>query len=190
MKKLVEVAVVCRSLWFWPLLLLLLPGCKDGQHDQGVPGMELTSTAFQEGVTIPKLNTGDGKDISPLLRWSGAPGNTQSFALICDDPDAPRKEPWVHWVLFNLPANSHELLEGLPASETLASGGTQGTNDFGKIGYGGPAPPPGKPHRYYFKLYALDTMLNLKEGATKQQLEQEMKGHILASAQLMGKYGR
>jgi Raf kinase inhibitor-like YbhB/YbcL family protein len=152
--------------------------------------MELTSTGFPESATIPKQNTGDGKDISPLIRWSGAPANTQSFALICDDPDAPRKEPWVHWVLFNLPADTHELPEGVPASETLPSGAKQGKNDFGKIGYGGPAPPPGKPHRYYFKLYALDSMLNLKEGATKQQLEQAMKGHVLASGQLMGKYGR
>jgi Raf kinase inhibitor-like YbhB/YbcL family protein len=152
--------------------------------------MELTSTAFQEGATIPKQYTGDGKNISPPLRWSGAPGNTQSFALICDDPDAPRKEPWVHWVLFHLPADAQELPEGVPADESLPNRAKQGTNDFGKIGYGGPAPPPGKPHRYYFKLYALDTILNLKEGATKQQLEQAMKEHILASGQLMGKYGR
>jgi Raf kinase inhibitor-like YbhB/YbcL family protein len=152
--------------------------------------MELTSTAFQEGAAIPKVNTGDGKDSSPPLRWSGAPGTTQSSALICEDPDAPRKEPWVHWVLFNLPAATQELPEGTPASATLANGAKQGKNDFGKIGYGGPAPPPGKPHRYYFKLYALDTMLDLKEGATKQELERAMKGHILASGQLMGKYGR
>ncbi len=152
--------------------------------------MELTSTAFLEGTIIPKVNTGDGKDISPPLRWSGAPANTQSFALICDDPDAPRKEPWVHWVLFHLPADARELPEAVPASDTLTGAGKQGKNDFGKIGYGGPAPPPGKPHRYYFKLYALDTILDLEEGATKQELEQAMKGHILASGQLMGKYGR
>jgi Raf kinase inhibitor-like YbhB/YbcL family protein len=152
--------------------------------------MDVTSTAFLEGTTIPKVNTGDGKDISPPLRWSGAPANTQSIALLCDDPDAPRKEPWVHWVLFNMPADTRELPEAVPASDTLPGGGKQGKNDFGNIGYGGPAPPPGKPHRYYFKLYALDTMLNLKEGATKQELEQAMKGHILASGQLMGKYGR
>lgn len=152
--------------------------------------MELTSTAFPEGGPIPKANTGDGKDISPPLRWSGAPANTQSFALICDDPDAPRKEPWVHWVVFNLSADTQELPEGAPASEGLSKEAKQGKNDFNKIGYGGPAPPPGKPHRYYFKLYALDTMLDLKEGVTKQQLEQAMKGHILASGQLMGKYVR
>jgi Raf kinase inhibitor-like YbhB/YbcL family protein len=152
--------------------------------------MEIASTAFQENGNIPKPYTGDGQDVSPPLRWSGAPGNTQSFALICDDPDAPRKDPWVHWVLFNLPADTHELTEGVAASETLSNGAKQGRNDFGKIGYGGPAPPPGKPHRYYFKLYALDTVLNLNEWASKQQLEQAMKGHILASGQLTGKYGR
>jgi Raf kinase inhibitor-like YbhB/YbcL family protein len=152
--------------------------------------MEVTSTAFQEGATIPKQYTGDGRDISPPLRWSGAPDDRQSFALICDDPDAPRKEPWVHWVLFNLPADTHELPEAVPADETLTHGAKQGMNDFGKVGYGGPAPPRGKPHRYHFKLYALDSMLNLKEGATKQQLEQAMKGHILASGQLIGDYGR
>ena len=152
--------------------------------------MELTSTAFGEGITIPKQNTGDGKDVSPALRWSGAPANAQSYALICDDPDAPRQEPWVHWVLFNLPANTHELSEGVPAQETLANGAKQGKNDFGKIGYGGPAPPPGKPHRYYFRIYALDTVLNLKEGATKQQVDAAMKGHVLGKGELMGKYSR
>jgi Raf kinase inhibitor-like YbhB/YbcL family protein len=152
--------------------------------------MEITSSAFEEGATIPKQYTGDDRDISPPLHWSGAPGNTQSFALVCDDPDAPRKEPWVHWVLFNLPADTHELPEAVPASATLSDGAKQGKNDFGKIGYGGPAPPRGKPHRYYFKLYALDSMLNLKESATKQELEHAMKEHIVASGQLMGTYGR
>jgi Raf kinase inhibitor-like YbhB/YbcL family protein len=152
--------------------------------------MELSSTAFPEGATIPKPYTGDGTDVSPPLRWNGAPGKTQSFALICDDPDAPRKEPWVHWVLFNLPADTHELAEGASTAATLPGGAKQGKNDFGNIGYGGPAPPRGKPHRYYFKLYALDSLLDLKEGATKPQLEQAMKGHILASGQLMGQYGR
>src|SRR5438105_3385727 len=103
---LVEGVVVCRNITSWPLLLLLLSGCRGEQQtgpqaDRRVPAMDLTSTVFQEGATIPKAYTGDGQDVSPPLRWSGAPENTQSFALICDDPDAPRKEPWVHWVLFN-----------------------------------------------------------------------------------------
>ncbi len=152
--------------------------------------MQITSTAFEEGATIPKQYTGDGKDVSPPLRWSDAPAGTKSFALICDDPDAPRKEPWVHWVLFNLPADTKELPEGVPTKETLTSAAKQGKNDFGNIGYGGPAPPKGKPHRYYFKIYALDAMLDLKEGATKQQLEAAMKGHILAQGQVIGTYSR
>jgi len=152
--------------------------------------MELTSTAFQEGTFIPKQCTGDGKDLSPGLQWSGVPASTKSFALIVDDPDAPRKEPWVHWVVYDLPGNIHELGEGTLASEDLPGGGKQGKNDFGNIGYGGPAPPPGKPHRYYFKVYALDTQLNLPAGASKQDVEHAMKGHVVAQGQLMGKYSR
>jgi hypothetical protein len=151
--------------------------------------MELTSSAFHEGATIPRRHTADGPDVSPPLRWSDAPDGTQSYALICDDPDAPRGT-WVHWVLYNLSADQLELAEGVPASETLPGGAKQGKNDFGRIGYGGPAPPRGKPHRYFFKLYALDTALDLPARATKPQLEQAMKGHILALAKLMGTYGR
>jgi Raf kinase inhibitor-like YbhB/YbcL family protein len=151
--------------------------------------MQLTSPAFQEGQPIPKQYTGDGKDVSPPLRWDGVPGGTQSLALICDDPDAPRGT-WVHWVLFNLPADARELPEAVPAKGVGPQGSRQGTNDFRKLGYGGPAPPPGKPHRYFFKLYALDTVLDLKEGATKQDLVKAMEGHVLAEGQLMGKFGR
>jgi Raf kinase inhibitor-like YbhB/YbcL family protein len=150
--------------------------------------MQLTSTAFQEGATIPKPYTGDGKDVSPPLQWSGAPTGTKSFALIGDDPDAPRGT-WVHWVLFNVPADVQGLSEGA-SKEGLPTGTRQGKNDFGNLGYGGPAPPRGKPHRYFFKLYALDTLLDLQEGATKQQVEQAMKNHILAQGQLMGQYAR
>jgi Raf kinase inhibitor-like YbhB/YbcL family protein len=151
--------------------------------------MELSSTAFGEGANIPKQYTGDGKDVSPPLRWPEPPQGTKSFALICDDPDAPRKT-WVHWVLYNLPAGQRELKEAVPAQEEIAGGAKQGKNDFGKIGYAGPAPPPGKPHRYFFKLYALDTQLDLAPGATKDQLIAAMKGHVLAEGQLMGQYGR
>ena len=152
--------------------------------------MRVTSTAFSQDGTIPKQYTGEGKDLSPPLAWSGAPANVQSFALICDDPDAPRKDPWVHWVLFNVPGDVKELAEGASRSAKLPAGASEGKNDFGKIGYGGPMPPPGKPHRYYFKLYALDTMLDMKEGATKQQVESAIDGHIVAEGQLMGKYAR
>jgi Raf kinase inhibitor-like YbhB/YbcL family protein len=151
--------------------------------------IELTSTALQSGEFIPKQHTGDGADQSPFLRWSEPPQGTQTFALICDDPDAPRGI-WVHWVLFNLPAQTRELEDGVPTTPTLASGAHQGKNDFGNTGYGGPAPPKGKAHRYFFKLFALDVALDLPPGATKAQLEEAMNGHILAEGQLMGKYQR
>jgi Raf kinase inhibitor-like YbhB/YbcL family protein len=151
--------------------------------------IELTSTAFQPGATIPKPYTGDGADRSPPLRWSEPPSGTKSLALICDDPDAPRGT-WVHWVLFNLPGHTRELEEGVPATETLGNGAKQGKNDFGSIGYGGPAPPKGKPHRYVFTLYALDVAVDLLPGATKAQLMDAMKGHILAEGKLVGHYGR
>jgi Raf kinase inhibitor-like YbhB/YbcL family protein len=149
----------------------------------------LTSTAFQPGATIPKQYTGDGPDRSPPLAWSEPPAGTTSLAVICDDPDAPRGT-WVHWVLFNLPGQTRDLAEGVPTAETLGSGAKQGKNDFGNIGYGGPAPPRGKPHRYFFKLYALDGAVDLPAGTTKAQLVEAMKGHILAEGQLMGTYGR
>jgi len=146
--------------------------------------MKLTSTAFSEGGMIPKQYAYKDKNLSPPLAWSDVPPGTKSFALICDDPDAPRKDPWVHWVIFNIPADRRELPEGVKAEKI---GAKQGTNDYKEIGYGGPAPPSGT-HRYYFKLYALDTMLDLKEGATKQELEAAMNGHVLAKAELMGKF--
>ena len=149
----------------------------------------LTSTAFTEGQAIPQEHSGDGANPSPPLAWSGQPQETASFALICEDPDAPRGI-FVHWVLFNLPPATAELSDGLPHQPTLANAAVQGKNDFAKIGYGGPAPPPGKPHRYYFRLYALDSLLKLQAGATKQQLVTAMKGHILAETHLMGTYQR
>jgi Raf kinase inhibitor-like YbhB/YbcL family protein len=151
--------------------------------------LQLTSTAFREGETVPKQYTGDGKDTSPPLAWTDAPAGTKSFALICDDPDAPRGA-WDHWVLFNLPAESRGLEEGVPTTEKLPTGARQGKNGWGKIGYGGPAPPRGKPHRYFFKLYALDAALDLPAGATKQQLTDAMQEHVLAEAHLMGAYAR
>ena len=151
--------------------------------------LELKSAAFAAGGTIPKKFTCDGPDVSPGLSWSDAPERTQSFALIMDDPDAP-VGTWVHWVLYDLPAATHELPESVPKDGQLASGARQGVNDFRKLGYGGPCPPSGPAHRYFFKLYALDTKLNLKAGASKADLEKAMKGHVLAQAELMGRYGR
>jgi Raf kinase inhibitor-like YbhB/YbcL family protein len=151
--------------------------------------IELTSKSFQEGASIPKSHTGDGKDTSPALRWSDPPTGTRAFALICDDPDAPRRT-WVHWVVYDLPADARALDEGMQRDASLASGAKQGKNDFGKTGYGGPAPPPGKPHRYLFKLYALDAPTGLPTGATKEQVLTAIKGHVLGEGQLMGRYGR
>jgi Raf kinase inhibitor-like YbhB/YbcL family protein len=150
--------------------------------------MQLTSPAFTEGGTIPRQFTGDGRNVSPPLQWSDVPESVRSFALICDDPDAPRGT-WVHWVFFNIPADMRSLAEGVPP-DTHPGGANHGTNDFKELGYGGPAPPRGKPHHYFFKLYALDTLLDLKAGASKQQVVQAMEGHVLAIAQLMGQYGR
>ena len=149
----------------------------------------LTSTAFAEGQTIPRRFTGDGADNSPPLRWTEPPPGTRSFTLICEDPDAPRGM-WVHWVLFNLPADQRELPEGVPATEALPSGAVHGRNDFGNFGYGGPAPPRGKPHRYFFKLFALDGMLSLAAGANRSDVLAAMNGHVLATGQLIGIYQR
>ncbi len=148
----------------------------------------LTSTAFNEGGQIPSDYTCDEADISPPLAWSDVPDATQSFALIADDPDASRGT-WVHWVLYDLPATVTELPPNVPPERNLSSGAKQGRNDFGKIGYVGPCPPSGT-HRYFFKLYALDTQLGLDAGATKQQLLDAMDRHILAEGQLMGTYNR
>ena len=148
----------------------------------------ITSSVFSEEGMIPKKYTCDAEDISPDLKWSGVPQGAKSLALICDDPDAP-VGTWVHWVLFNIPADVTMLPAGIPPDATLQNGARHGKNDFRKLGYGGPCPPGGT-HRYYFKLYALDTALNLESGSTKAQLLAAMEGHILAEGQLMGKYKR
>ena len=147
--------------------------------------LRLNSTAFQNGGKIPREFTCDGADKSPALTWTEPPAKTQSFALIVDDPDAPRGT-WVHWVLYDLPADTRGLEQGVAQDRQLANGARQGRNDFGKIGYNGPCPPRGAAHRYFFKLYALDSKTNLKPGATKAELERAIKGHILANAELVG----
>ena len=151
--------------------------------------LSLSSKSLTAGENIPKQFTCDGEDRSPELHWTEPPAGTKSLALIADDPDAP-VGTWVHWVLFNLPADTRSLPENVPKKDTLENGALQGKNDFGKIGYGGPCPPPGKPHLYFFKLYALDATVNLKSSATKADLERAMKGHILAQGELMARYGR
>jgi len=169
------------------LLVAALPGCRDsiarGQT------MNLSSTSFQDGSQIPVKYTCSGANISPQLAWSAPPAATASLALTVTDPDAPRGT-WVHWVLYNLPAGTRALPEGLPALGQLPDGALQGRNDFGEIGYGGPCPPPGSPHHYIFTLYALDAKLNLPEGATRAQVEAAIQGHILASGRLVGLYQR
>ncbi|MFM2061475.1 MAG: hypothetical protein RLZZ507_1145 [Cyanobacteriota bacterium] len=150
--------------------------------------MKLTSSAFVDNGLIPTKYTCDGADISPPLNWDEIPPNTQSLALIADDPDAPRRT-FVHWVVYDIPTTLNQLPEKITAGKTIPSGGVQGKNDFGNFGYGGPCPPSGT-HRYFFHLYALDKKLNLEAGATKNQILTAMAGHVLAKAELMGKYQR
>jgi Raf kinase inhibitor-like YbhB/YbcL family protein len=172
------------------LFTLAIAACH-GNSANGGEAMKLgiSSNSFASGETIPQQFTCDGLDRSPELHWGDPPAGLKSFALIADDPDAP-VGTWVHWVLFNLPPDTTSLPEGVPKKAALDGGALQGTNDFGNLGYGGPCPPPGKPHRYFFKLYALDSPLSLKAGAKKADVERAMKGHILAQGELMGRYGR
>lgn len=152
--------------------------------------MIISSATFPPGGPIPKPCTCDGENRSPALAWSDIPVETRSFALICDDPDAPRGT-WVHWVLFNLPADAIELQPAVPRAPELPSGARQGVNDSGEVGYSGPCPPHGHgQHRYFFRLYALDTMLNLSPGVSRSDLESAMAGHALADATVMGTYSR
>jgi Raf kinase inhibitor-like YbhB/YbcL family protein len=151
--------------------------------------LEISSTVFPPGGAIPLVYTCDGKDRSPSLSWSGAPPAAQAMALICEDPDAPAGT-WVHWVIFNIPASSRGLKEGVSAAAVLDDGSRQGKNDFGRIGYGGPCPPQGKPHRYVFTLYALDRELALQAGCRKADLLAAMKGRVLATASMFATYKR
>jgi Raf kinase inhibitor-like YbhB/YbcL family protein len=149
----------------------------------------LHTTAFSNGGEIPRRYTCSGENISPALNWSGAPPRTRSLALICDDPDAPAGT-WTHWLIWNLPAAVASLPEALPAQKSLDTGACQGTNDFGRIGYGGPCPPAGRPHRYFFRLFALDANLDLKPGSDRAEMESTMKPHIIGEAEWMGMFKR
>ncbi|MFQ5942571.1 MAG: YbhB/YbcL family Raf kinase inhibitor-like protein [Anaerolineales bacterium] len=148
----------------------------------------LTSAAYQQAEAIPALHSCDGENISPRLTWTNPPSEPQSFALIFDDPDAPGGT-WVHWVLFNLPPAARSLPEAIDPDPMLANGALHGSNSWNSIGYGGPCPPSGE-HRYFLKLYALDVVLDLEVGATKEQVLEAMEGHILAQTELMGTYSR
>lgn len=176
----------------WILIAVVLLSCQSKEQSQqqaeeeGRMEMTVTSSAFEVGGRIPTRHTCDGEDISPPLTWTPGPEGTKSYALICDDPDAP-KGIWVHWVFFNIPPELTVLPRDIPPLETMGYGAKQGKTDFHRIGYCGPCPPSGT-HRYYFKLYALDTTLELEAGITKEQLLKAMEGHVLARGQLMGTY--
>lgn len=176
---------------------LALPACSDGAPEPekrvvvlSDANLKVESPAFAEGERIPAKYTCEGDDVSPALSWTGVPEGTKEFALTADDPDAPGKT-WVHWVLYGLPPGATELPEGVPATESLSDGARNGKNDFSKVGYGGPCPPPGHGvHRYFFKLYALDSAVDLGPGATKNKLIEAIEGHALAKSELTGTYER
>lgn len=150
---------------------------------------QLRSAAFDHNESIPTKYTCDGDNVSPPLSWEGFPEDTKSFALICEDPDAP-SGTFSHWVLYNLAPGTVHLLERLPTDERVSEGAMQGKNNFGKIGYGGPCPPPGNLHHYHFYLYALDAMLDIEPGASREQIREQIQSHILDQAELIGLYSR
>jgi Raf kinase inhibitor-like YbhB/YbcL family protein len=174
------------------------PGSAQGEHSTktAANAISITSDAFQEGRPIPKKYTEDGDDVSPALSWSKVPSGTKQLALICDDPDAPTPKPWVHWVIYGIASDVQSLPQGVEKSEKVAApkGALQGKNSWSDgqtIGYRGPAPPQRHGvHHYHFKLYALDTTLSLKPGATKEELEAAMDGHILGTGEAIGTYER
>lgn len=174
------------------LIAVLIMVCPLSVNAETKGGSEMKisvlSSAFTEGGMIPRQFTCDGANISPAISWSTLPEGTKSIAIIADDPDAPAGT-WVHWLLYNLPPDLKGLPENIPAKETLASGGMHGMTDFHRIGYGGPCPPSGT-HRYFFKVYALDTVLDLFPGAIKKRLLNAFEGHVLAEGELMGRYRR
>jgi len=177
------------ALWVFALGVaepLAIPSTAQGARPMA---FSISSESFQNGSEIPKKFTCDGADVSPELSWTAPPSGTQSLALIADDPDAPAGT-WTHWVLFNMPPATTNLAEAVNKVDELPGGARQGRNDFRKIGYNGPCPPPGKAHRYFFKLYALNTTLQLNAGSSKQELEKAMQGHIADKTELMGTYKR
>ena len=169
-------------------LTLVLTSCSPTEPTlpEETMSMTLNSTAFTQGNSIPARYTCTSEDISPPLSWDAPPAGTQSLALIMDDPDAPAGT-WVHWVIYNIPASARGLTENIRPDAQLTDGSLQGKNSWGKLGYGGPCPPSGT-HRYFFKLYALDTVLELKSGASKSALLAAMEGHILGYTELIGTY--
>jgi Raf kinase inhibitor-like YbhB/YbcL family protein len=188
--------LMTKKLTLLIILTALFTACAAQRDSSGLPTEEepgmsntlaLTSPAFTEGAPIPSKYTCDGSNVSSRLDWLDAPGGTESYTLIVTDPDASSGD-FVHWLLYNIPASARSLPEGVPTDSTFEDGSMNGKNGFGNIGYGGPCPPA--KHRYFFKLYALDTSLNAKPGASKKEILKLMEGHILAEGQLMGTYAR
>ncbi len=177
-------------------LLLFTAGCRrhassgPNATEGGVPmSLVLRLSSFANGSVIPRQYTCDGANLSPALSWTGAPGAAQSLTLIVEDPDAPH-DTWTHWLVWNIPPRATALPEGEPPAEMLDNGARQGTNDFRRLGYGGPCPPPGPSHRYIFRLSALNIRLDLNAGASRTELDQAMRGHVLVQSEWMGTYGR
>ncbi len=182
------------SLWFLTLPLLVAAAFGGPLRQARPEGrrqsmLHLTSSAFEPESNIPREFTCEGRNISPELSWSGAPSATKSFALVMHDPDAPVSGGFTHWLVYNIPATADHLPEHVPNQDSLRGGGVQGKNDGGRYGYMGPCPPSGT-HRYYFRLYALDVTLDARAGASKAALEKAMEGHVLAQAELLGRYKR
>ncbi len=183
MKPTIAVALVCS----------FVLGCRPSKTETATPRthaiMTLTSTAFEDGQPMPRSSSGEGGDISPDLAWQGVPEGTRSFALVCRDPDAPAGA-FVHWVLYNIPDSVRALGSSLGIDRQLPAGAVHGRNSNGLAGYSGPMPPPGKPHRYVFTLYALDTVLPAAPDLSARELEQKMRGHVLGTGRLTGTYQR
>jgi len=183
--------LLCRSLTVGALLILVVLVLAAPVKVRGQQGskIELKTASFTPGGFIPKRFTCEAADVSPALSWTEPPAGTQSFAIIEDDPDAP-SGTFVHWLVYDLPAAFRQVTEGQSRNDQMLGGGRQGTNDFSRTGYNGPCPPPGRPHRYFIRLYALDAKLNLRPAATRRELDAAMQGHILAQAELMGRFQR
>ncbi len=169
------------------LLFIAFSGCKGG--GAAVKKMNVESPAFANGEFIPVKYTGMGEDVSVPLKWSGAPDGTKSFAIVMDDPDAPIGV-FTHWIIFDIPADQNSLEEGVPRVPVLENGAKQGTNDFGRIGYNGPMPPPGKVHHYHIKIYALDFVPNISPGIRAKALFTAIKGHVIAEGETVGLFKR
>jgi Raf kinase inhibitor-like YbhB/YbcL family protein len=154
-----------------------------------VKEISVSSSAFKQGQRIPTQYTADGANVSPPLSWGTPPAGTKSFALICEDPDAPAGT-WIHWIVYDIPANKTELPQGVSAQKALSDGTKQGITSFHRVGYGGPSPPPGKPHRYFFRIYALNSMSGLEPGIDLAKFNNLVRTHKIAEAEIMGTYGR